>query len=314
MIHASVFSGLGAAELAATWMGWQNAFHCEIQKFPRRVLDYWFPNSESYEDITKTDFTKWHGRIDILTGGFPCQPFSLAGLRKGEDDDRYLWLEMLRAIRQIQPSWVVAENVRGIVTMVQSSGETDLGSDGSLFEDNHIFRKEQRFTLDGICESLEREDYSVQTISIPACAVGAPHRRERIWIVAHRNDSGSQDVRERKDCVLSDKIATDPNRNRCRRRKGKQKPFAKRKGTPDVGSSCKEKLAYIADCGRREYNWEDFPTQSPVCRRDDGVPFTLDDLTIPFTSWRKESIKAYGNAWVPQVAYEIFKAISVFQQ
>lgn len=86
--HASLFSGIGAAEIAADWMGWQNAFHCEIQEFPRRVLDYWYPNSVSYEDITKTDFTPWRGKIDILTAGFPCQPFSCAGQRKGADDDR----------------------------------------------------------------------------------------------------------------------------------------------------------------------------------------------------------------------------------
>ena len=98
-------------------MGWKNLFHCEIQQFPRQVLDYWFPNSESYEDITKTTFTKWKGKVDVLTGGFPCQPFSYAGSRKGAEDDRYLWPEMLRAIREIQPTWVVAENVVGITTI-----------------------------------------------------------------------------------------------------------------------------------------------------------------------------------------------------
>ena len=88
--HASLFSGIGAAEIAADWMGWQSLFHCEIQEFPRRVLEYWYPNAVSYEDITKTDFTPWRGEIDILTGGFPCQPFSCAGQRKGADDNRYL--------------------------------------------------------------------------------------------------------------------------------------------------------------------------------------------------------------------------------
>ena len=99
MTHASLFSGIGGAEVAAAWMGWRNVFHCEIQEFPRKVLDFWFPNAESYEDITKTDFTKWGGKIDVLTGGFPCQPFSLAGRRKGEKDNRYLWQEMHRAIK-----------------------------------------------------------------------------------------------------------------------------------------------------------------------------------------------------------------------
>ena len=102
MNHASLFSGIGGAEVAAQMMGWQNLFHCEIQEFPRKVLQYWFPNSESYEDITKTDFHQWQGKVDILTGGFPCQPFSVAGRRKGEDDHRYLWPQMLRAIREIK--------------------------------------------------------------------------------------------------------------------------------------------------------------------------------------------------------------------
>ena len=102
MNHASLFSGIGGAEVAASMMGWQNLFHCEIQEFPRKVLDYWFPNSESYEDITKTDFTKWHGKVDVLTGGFPCQPFSLAGRRRGADDNRYLWPPFIKLFNLLQ--------------------------------------------------------------------------------------------------------------------------------------------------------------------------------------------------------------------
>lgn len=183
MNHASLFSGIGGAEVAASMMGWQNLFHCEIQEFPRKVLDYWFPNSESYEDITKTDFTKWHGKVDVLTGGFPCQPFSLAGRRKGADDNRYLWPQMLRAIRQIHPTWVVGENVNGIKTMVESCQVTQMGRSDYLFEENYLYREESRFTLDKICADLEAEGYSVQPIVIPACAIGAPHRRDRVWIL-----------------------------------------------------------------------------------------------------------------------------------
>ena len=186
MNHASLFSGIGGAEVAASMMGWQNLFHCEIQEFPRKVLQYWFPNSESYEDITKTDFTKWHGKVDVLTGGFPCQPFSLAGRRKGADDNRYLWPQMLRAIRQIHPTWVVGENVNGIKTMVESCQVTQMGRTDYLFEENYLYREESRFTLDKICADLEAEGYSVQPIVIPACAIGAPHRRDRVWIVARR--------------------------------------------------------------------------------------------------------------------------------
>lgn len=101
--HGSLFSGIGGPEIAAEEMGWKNMFHCEINPFGRKILDYWFPNSKSYEDITKTNFTEWRGKINVLTGGFPCQPFSCAGQRKGAEDDRYLWPEMLRAIREISP-------------------------------------------------------------------------------------------------------------------------------------------------------------------------------------------------------------------
>lgn len=196
MNHASLFSGIGGAEVAASMMGWQNLFHCEIQEFPRKVLDYWFPNSESYEDITKTDFTKWHGKVDVLTGGFPCQPFSLAGRRKGADDNRYLWPQMLRAIRQIHPTWVVGENVNGIKTMVESCQVTQMGRSDYLFEENHLYREESRFTLDKICADLEAEGYSVQPIVIPACAIGAPHRRDRVWIIAHRSDPRAETVQQ----------------------------------------------------------------------------------------------------------------------
>lgn len=190
-------------------MGWQNLFHCEIQEFPRKVLDYWFPNSESYEDITKTDFTKWHGKVDVLTGGFPCQPLSLAGRRKGADDNRYLWPQMLRAIRQIHPTWVVGENVNGIKTMVESCQVTQMGRSDYLFEENHLYREESRFTLDKICADLEAEGYSVQPIVIPACAIGAPHRRDRVWIIAHRSDPRAETVQqEGQDGICSARPST----------------------------------------------------------------------------------------------------------
>ena len=111
-------------------LGWDNVFHCEINPFGRAVLEYWFPESKSYEDITKTDFTEWRGKIDVLTGGFPCQPFSYAGKRGGREDERYLWPQMLRVIDEIRPTWVVGENVAGFTTMVEGGVCTDLGKDG----------------------------------------------------------------------------------------------------------------------------------------------------------------------------------------
>ena len=160
MRHGSLFSGIGGFDLAAEWMGWENVFHCEWMPFPRQVLHHHFPNSISYEDITKTDFTIHRGTIDILTGGFPCQPYSSAGKRLGKEDERHLWPHMLRAIQEIKPTYVLGENVRGLTNW----------NGGVVFEE--------------VCADLENCGYEVQPILLPACAVGAPHRRDRIWFVA----------------------------------------------------------------------------------------------------------------------------------
>ena len=177
MTHASLFSGIGGFDLAAEWAGWTNAFNCEIDPFCRKVLKYHFPNAEQYEDIRTTDFTVWKDRIDVLTGGFPCQPFSLAGKRRGTEDYRYLWPAMLDVIRTVRPRWVVGENVYGIVNW----------SEGMVFEQ--------------VCADLEAAGYEVQPYIIPACGVGAPHRRDRCWFVAHRTDAGIETMREGQDGV-----------------------------------------------------------------------------------------------------------------
>lgn len=327
--HASLFSGIGGAEIAASWMGWSNVFHCEIQEFPRRVLEYFYPNSKSYEDITKTDFTEWRGKIDVLTAGFPCQPFSLAGQRRGADDDRYLWPEALRAIREVQPSWFIGENVAGLVTMVQPGEDIALGRTNDIFDENYIYRKEQRFTLDEICEGLEREGYAVQPFVIPACAVGAPHRRDRIWIVANRSDAGSETLQcGGKNGVHSAGLAADTDINRQRKRTNEQELLAECKNTSYNSYGGETRLAADAECeglerrartglqrgengladaGLPSDRWADFPTQSPVCSRHDGVSLGLAGITFP--RWRAEAVKALGNAMVPQVVYEIFRAI-----
>ena len=387
--HASLFSGIGAAEIAADWMGWQSLFHCEIQEFPRRVLEYWYPNSVSYEDITKTDFTPWRGKIDILTGGFPCQPFSCAGQRRGADDNRYLWPEMLRAIREIQPSWVVGENVTGLLSMVQPGEEAKMGRTDDLFEENYIYRKEQRFTLDEICEGLERAGYAVQPFVIPACAVGAPHRRDRVWIVArlaaHADGNGRPSQAQRRHGeaeethvqfkpILHTRVVADTLRTGRQELDAAAEPRealladsesdarrlaahpdeyghtprqacegAESGGRRYVSQPCErgneaerpdglprlQRVACDTDGSRlergtrkglqgREYGfadaslpadrWRDFPTQSPVCSRDDELSARLAGITFP--RWRAEAIKALGNAMVPAVVYEIFRAIA----
>lgn len=198
MTHASLFSGIGGPEVAAAMLGWTNAFHCEINPFGRQVLEYWFPDSVSYEDITKTDFKQWRGRIDVLTGGFPCQPFSYAGKRGGQEDERYLWPEMLRAIGEIRPAWVVGENVAGLATMAEGWILTEMGSSAAMFEEDHHIHEwlvEQTFTIEKISKELEELGYSVQPVLIPAAAVGAPHRRDRIFILAHSDAADTELLR-----------------------------------------------------------------------------------------------------------------------
>lgn len=184
--HASLFSGIGGWDLAAKWMGWNNVFQCEIDPFCREVLKYHFPKTILYDDIRRTDFKAHKGKIDVLTWSTPCQPFSLSGKRKGEDDDRHLWPEALRVIRETRPRWTIGENVNGIASMVQPIGENDVerieietGQGMEMGEIRH------RFLLQSICEDLEAEGYDVQPVVIPACGVGAPHQRYRVWIIDH---------------------------------------------------------------------------------------------------------------------------------
>ena len=310
LTHGSLFSGIGGAELAARWMGWQNLFHCEISPFCRKVLNFHFPQSESYEDITKTDFTPWRGRIDVLTAGFPCQPFSVAGQRKGADDDRYLWPQVVRAIYETRPAWVVGENVAGILTMVQPGEEVEVGSGSTLFGESYRKRVllRQEYVIETVCRDLEREGYEVQPFVIPACAVGAPHRRDRVWIVAHR-DSDRQRERAHQQVPVTERQRTsdycacsqDGTASHARSHQRETRHASTiSEGTPRAGRRINEEFTAA--------RWAGFPTTQPViCRGDDGLPGRLAGITFP--RWRAESVKALGNAWVPQVACEIFRAI-----
>ncbi len=398
MRHGSLFSGIGGFDLAAEWMGWTNVFHCEIAEFPRKILKHHFPNSICYEDIKKTDFTKHRNDIDIISGGFPCQPYSNAGKRRGKDDDRHLWPEMLRVIREVQPRFVVGENVSGLLTW----------NNGMVFHE--------------IITDLENEGYETQAFLIPACATNAPHRRDRIWFVAYsagnrtpQNGRSGANEEGRKTSIFSQdegwqsktiqsiglcglqRNATNSNngsglrnpiqtrwkefeelydassnaansdgteqRNNIGENIGKEREirwgkesdvFGKLRSdgyvaytesqrtweqssedrgredrrfdnngkegnvadTSDKGlQRCKDNRGFAKIRTQRNQQltrrissrWQNFPTQSPVCGRDDGIPPKLDGIT--FSKWRNESIKGYGNAVVPQVVYQIFKAI-----
>ena len=335
MNHGSLFSGIGGFDLAAEWMGWDNVFHCEWNKFGQRVLKHYWPQSISYEDITKTDFTIHRGRIDVLTGGFPCQPYSTAGKRKGKDDERHLWPEMLRAIREIQPRWVVGENVRGLVNW----------NGGMVFDE--------------VQADLEAEGYEVQPFILPACGKNAPHRRDRVWFVAYAESNGGnrasnetgrtvegqdgQSTEQFKQCgkvrdaadassqrcdngvdnrqerhVSGDEGASkksEPKRNGRECRTGKVGAIAT--DTQSAGSKGKcierqrEKKFDRRSFKTSQHPWQIFPTESPIWGGDDGLPRELDGIT--FAKWRNESIMAYGNAIVPQVVYQIFQAIQQYE-
>jgi DNA (cytosine-5)-methyltransferase 1 len=299
MRHGSLFSGIGGFDLASEWMGWENVFHCEWNEFGQKVLNYYWPKAITYHDITKTDFTIHRGTIDILTGGFPCQPYSSAGKRLGKEDERHLWPQMLRTIREIQPTWVVGENVRGLTNW-----------NGGL-----VFNEVQA--------DLEAEGYEVTPFLLPACAVNAPHRRDRIWFVAY-SSSASQGAKELRQ-VRSEN--GEVNREGTQTIYDASRPDGFEGIVTDsngIGYEIREER----ECseGRTQPNdkqfkrrnklpgadFKGFPSVSPICDGDDGLSDRLDSITFP--KWRQESIKAGGNAIVPQVVYQIFKAIEQYNE
>jgi DNA (cytosine-5)-methyltransferase 1 len=241
LTHGSLFSGIGGFDLAAEWSGWDNLFHCEINPFGQKVLKYYWPNAELFEDIKTTDFTKYANRIDVLTGGFPCQSFSNSGQQLGESDERYLFPEMLRAIREIKPRWIVAENVFAIASSKFSA----------VFE--------------FICSSLENEGYKIQPVIIPASSVGAEHERYRVWFIAYSVSIG-----------LSGQ------------------------------GNILEQLQPTEIGNRKTNRFVDFIQRNAmpfVCSEHYGFPRRLAE----------QAIHGAGNAIVPQVAHQIFKAINEYE-
>lgn len=327
LVHASLFSGIGGFDLAAEWMGWDNLFHCEWNPFGQRVLKHYFPNSISYNDITKTDFSIHNGSVDILTGGFPCQPYSTAGKRLGKADERHLFPHMLRCIKEVKPKWVVGENVRGLVSW----------NGGLVF--NEVY------------DDLEREGYEVQSFLIPASGVNAPHQRYRIWFVAYsssygrqkntkRESSENKENNEQFECLHNSKTFINSNDKGRGTRFGQVQSengeISQRNNDAEFSNTSNEYATnsnsnfnktwqdskLLGEQNRKkktrrfrdenlQNNWIKFPIKPPICGGDDGIPRELDSIT--FSKWRNESIKAYGNAIVPQVAHQIFKAIEEFE-
>ena len=168
LTHLSLFSGIGGLDLAAEWAGIRTVGQCEWADYPTKVLEKHWPDVPRWKDIrtlTGESFYERTGRrtVDIISGGFPCQPFSVAGKQRGKEDDRYLWPEMVRVIKELRPTWVVGENVAGII----------------------------KLALPDILYELEACGYRTRTFLIPACAIGARHRRYRVAIVGYSEHDGS---------------------------------------------------------------------------------------------------------------------------
>ncbi len=295
MTHGSVFSCIGGFDLAAQWVGWENAFHCEIDPFGKQVLKYYWPKAESFGDIKKSDFTKYANKIDVFTGGFPCQPWSTCGDQLGENDERHLFPEMFRAIKEIKPRWIVAENVYGLT------------------------QPKFRETLENICSSLENEGYSVQPVILPASSVKAPHQRYRLWIIAHSDSLPGSNFRFGKDrCQESKSESLEKQRERFWNEFNGV--IEKTVVTHTESERFQERNAEQAQYGThatierygRLLQWQNFPTQSPVRDGDDGLSLGLVGITFP--RWCKEAIKAGGNAIVPVLAHEIFKTIEQYEK
>lgn len=288
MTHLSLFSGIGGLDIAAEWAGFKTVGQCEWADYPTKVLKKHWPDVPRWRDIhtlTKEDFYERTGlrTVDLISGGFPCQPFSVAGKRRGKEDDRYLWPEMLRVIQDLRPAWVVGENVAGIVSMA----------------------------IDQVLADLEGIGYACQAFIIPACAVDAPHRRDRCAIVA---DAKRIRLRENGNQSALDQKRDNPSHREKRRTELCETGCGSSNVPHAKGSRCKgyDEAASEQACrpgqrqpcaARRPGNpkGEWWSAEPDVGRVAHGVPHRVDRL------------RCLGNAVVPQQFYPIFDAIAKIQ-
>ncbi len=329
LTHLSLFSGIGGLDLAAEWAGFTTVGQCEWADYPTKVLEKHWPDVPRWRDIrtlTGDDFYARTGRrtVDVISGGFPCQPFSVAGKRAGKEDDRYLWPEMLRVIRELKPRWVVGENVPGIINLA----------------------------ADDVCADLECAGYEVWILNFEAAAVGAPHRRGRIAFVARNanriNDGeirricGGQDAKPggvREDVAYASieregRLPVQPGEPR---QKGADTdggcevvPDAERHGLQrPLNPSAGERAAIH---GRRSSHQDKPTTPHPynaglqIPRHEPGFDAVPAGHRAEFCDWwstepdvgrvangipsRVDRLKCLGNAVVPQQFYPIFAAIA----
>ena len=317
-----LFSGLGGFHYAAqqVWPDIEVVTHCEIEPFCQKVLKKHWPDTPIHDDIITMKGDSF-GPIDLLTGGFPCQPFSAAGKQGGSEDDRHLWPQMLRIIKEAKPRWIVGENVDNITGFVE-------------FED--------------MLASLEAEGYEVQAFIIPACGVDAPHRRNRVWIVANTRYRPRRNIRSHKKRGNTQVERTAHNSSFGGSGKqskivanspipGLERTDATRATCPDeCPLECSEILADAKSPGlqerKRELNGEKeqsgpgsggmehrgkagtiWQPESGLGRVASRLPTWLDEPNIPRVAKgikdRGNRLKALGNAIVPQVVMPIFQAI-----
>ncbi len=280
LIKLSLFSGILGDDLASEWAGIKTVCCVEIDPFCQVVIRKHYPNMPiigDIHDVTKAKLKEVSGYewVDIISGGDPCQPRSIAGKRRGREDDRDLWPIMLRIIQEFHPTWVVNENPTGRLTM-------------DFYE---------------VLFDLESQGYETRSFIIPASAVNACHGRERIYIVAHTNGTrklqlqrGIKDIRER---VYDNPRKNNPHTVSYRLEGKLRQGSSSEKGwTPETFSPSEIS----------EWQKVYFP-ESPICGVGDGLPFSLDGLKLSVRQHRNKRIETLGNAQVPQQIYPIYKAI-----
>lgn len=331
LTHLSLFTGIGGLDLAAEAAGFRTVGQCEWAGYPTKILEKHWPDVPRWRDIrtlTAEDFYAKTGlrTVDVISGGFPCQPFSVAGKRQGRDDDRYLWPEMCRVINELRPTWVVGENVAGLLSMAEPVGRPHMESHtfSRLADDDHyeaVYTQQERMLLGGILQDLEAVGYAVQPFVVPACAVGAPHRRDRLFIVGYANSRGCMDRKyekhtaetgeqtQRKSCGRSEDVAdTDPkglqgfqqhdaySASRAKESHGPTGECGENVSNPACKLRQWNVKAWRRRTGLADGSW--WSTEPDVGRVADGVPNRVDRL------------KCLGNAVVPAQAYPIFQAIA----
>jgi len=276
LTHLDLFSGIGGFALAAKWNGYRTLAFCDNEPYAQAVLKKHWPDVPCHKDIREVRGELYAG-VTLLTGGFPCQPFSVAGKQRGKGDDRYLWPEMLRVIREARPAWIIGENVAGIVNMA----------------------------LDQVHTDLEAEGYEVESLIIPACGVDAPHRRDRVWIVAH--SKGGERGR------IQDKGGAKGSQD-CDQLSGITGGLS--------GKLRKENVADAQGVGIQGY-WSSWieKSQPHGCEglsmregkrslQAKWMPEPAMDRVVNGLPNRVDRIKGLGNAIVPQVAAEIIRCIT----